>query len=80
MPDSNKITRTSLGFEEAMQRYTLGGHIREHHADVTINKKPMFIVRILAIESNVTTRKAREAIEIWDRRPAVNRNRDWLLD
>ena len=40
----------------------------------------MFTARILAIECNVTTRKAREAIEIRDRRPAVNRNIGRLPD
>ena len=54
--------------------------MRKHHTDVTIDKAPVFKARILAIERNVSNRKAREAIEIRDRRPAINRNKRWRLD
>ena len=57
-----------------------GEHMRKHHTDVTVDKAPVFRARILAIERNVSNRKAREAIEIRDRRPAINRNKGWRLD
>ena len=54
--------------------------MKKHHTDVTVDKAPVFRARILAIERNVSNRKAPEAIEIRDRRPAINRNRGWRLD
>ena len=52
-----------------------GEHMRKHHTDVTVDKAPVFRARILATERNVSNRKPCEAIEIQDRRPAINRNR-----
>ena len=36
-------------------------------------KKPVFDVRILASTRSSTTRKLREAVEIRDRKPGINR-------
>ena len=53
-----------------------GEHVLSFHKDIDCAKEktPIFTARILAFEENVIRRKAREAIEIRDRRPEVNRN------
>ena len=56
-----------------------GVHMLDHPTE-KVGKEPVFTARILAIESNVVTRKAREAIEIRDRRPTINRNSGWRLE
>ena len=59
-----------------------GEHVLSFHKDIDCAKEktPIFTARILAFEENVIRRKAREAIEIRDRRPEVNRNGGWQLD
>lgn len=56
-----------------------GEHMMQHPNE-RVNKKPIFTVELLANESDVIERKAREAIEIRDRTPSINRNRGWKLD
>ena len=59
-----------------------GEHVLSFHKDIDWSKEktPIFMARILAFEENVVRRKAREAIEIRDRKPEVNRNGGWQLD
>ena len=61
-----------------------GEHVLSFHKDIDCAKEEtpgaIFTARILAFEENVIRRKAREAIEIRDRRPEVNRNGGWQLD
>ena len=57
-----------------------GKHMAECHPEVTLKKKPVFTnARVLATESSEVTRKFREAIEIRDRQPGVNRSTGWTL-
>ena len=60
-------------------RYTPWGEHIGSHANEEVAKKPVFSAEILAIESSATTRKARETIEIRDRKPTINRNRGWSV-
>ena len=48
--------------------------------DLTKGKTPIFTARVLAFEENTIQRKAREAVEIRDRKPGINRNGGWQLD
>ena len=57
-----------------------GEHMWKEHIDESVTKEPVFTARILAVERNPVRRKAREAIEIRDRKPAINRNGGWKLD
>ena len=56
-------------------RYTPWGEHMGSHANEEVAKKPVFSAEIFAIESSATTRKARKAIEIRDRKPTINRKR-----
>ena len=57
-----------------------GDHMRTSHPDVQINKAPIFHQGIiLAQPDGDTTRKAREAIEIRDRKPAINKSGGWQI-
>ena len=59
-----------------------GEHVLCYHGDMdlTKGKTPIFTARVLAFEENIIERKAREAIEIRDRKPGINRNGGWQLD
>ena len=59
-----------------------GEHVPSFHKDIDCAKKKttIFTARILTFEENVVRRKAREAIEMRDRSPEVNRNSGWQLD
>ena len=51
-----------------------GDHMRLNHAELEIAKTPVFCnATILATTNREVTRKVREAIEIRDRRPSVNK-------
>ena len=56
-----------------------GEHMREKHPEVDINKEPVFTAKILATVEMETKRKIREAIEIRERNPAINRSKGWLV-
>ena len=58
-----------------------GEHAFSFHKDIACAKErtPIFTAHILAFEENVIRRKAREAIEIRDRWPEINRNGGWQL-
>ena len=57
-----------------------GDHMRLNHAEVEIAKAPVFCnATILATTNREVTRKVREAIEIRDRRPSVNKCKGWHL-
>ena len=60
----------------------LGEHVLCYHGDMdlTKGKTPIFTACVLAFEENIIQRKAREAVEIGDRKPGVNRNGGWQLD
>ena len=55
-----------------------GEHMKKH-ANYRIGKEPIFAAKILATESSITARRSREAIEIRDRKPAINRNNGWSV-
>ena len=61
-------------------RNTPWGEHMLKHLEVKVQKEPIFAATLLAVELNATTRKAREAIEIRDRKPLINRNKGWRLD
>ena len=61
-----------------MQGDSLGEHMRKHQ-EIEIAKEPIFTARVLAIEKNSAKRKVREAIEIRDRQPKINRTRGWAI-
>ena len=57
-----------------------GDHMTSHHPQVTIEKVPIFHrAVVLAVEENNVTRKSREAVEIRDRKPSVNKCKGWHL-
>ena len=57
-----------------------GEHLRKKHPGVTLDKAPVFgNCRIIADAPQATTRKIREAVEIRDRKPAVNRVGGWRI-
>ena len=57
-----------------------GDHMKHCHPDTPVDKTPFFRATILAIELRVTRRKIREAIEIRDRKPQINKTKGWKLD
>ena len=61
------------------QTNTAWGEHMKRHPEVTVGKKPVFDVRILASTRSSTTRKLREAVEIRDRKPGINRCKGWVL-
>ena len=56
-----------------------GEHMMQHPEE-HVSKTPVFTVRILASASDAIERKAREAIEIRDRSPSINRTRGWKFE
>ena len=56
-----------------------GEHMRTEHPDLTINKAPIFTAKLIATSTKHTVRKFREAMEIRDRKPTVNRSKGWAL-
>ena len=57
-----------------------GEHFLEKHNEETVGKVPIFAVKVLAVEESIIRRRAREAIEIRERQPAINRSKGWKLD
>ena len=59
-----------------------GEHVLCYHGDMDLTKGKtlIFTARVLAFEENIIQRKAREAVEIRDRKPGINRNGGWKLD
>ena len=53
--------------------------MRVEHAEVVLSKMPVFKVAILAVVKHKVTRKIREAIEIRERKPAINRTKGWIV-
>ena len=57
-----------------------GEHMRTHHPREVVSKEPVFgDALILAQTERDITRKVREAVEIRDREPAINRCKGWRL-
>ena len=56
-----------------------GEHMKEVHPSATIGKTPIFNVELIATSRNDVTRKFREAVEIRNRQPTINRNQGWSL-
>ena len=56
-----------------------GEHMKQVHPSATIGKAPIFNVELIATSRNDVTRKFREAVEIRDRQPTINRNQGWSL-
>ena len=59
-----------------------GEHVLCHHGDIDLSqsKTPIFTARVLAFEENIIQMKAREAVEIRDRKPGINRSGGWQLN
>ena len=53
--------------------------MRVEHPEVVLSKMPVFKVEILAVLKHEVTRKIREAIEIRERKPAINRTKGWIV-
>ena len=51
----------------------------DKHHNEQVEKMPVFAVKILAIEGDTNTRKARETIEIRDKKPLINKSNGWSL-
>ena len=51
----------------------------DKHRNEQVEKKPVFAAKILAIEGDSNTRKAREAIKIRDKKPPINKSKGWSL-
>ena len=49
------------------------------HPEVVLSKMSIFKVTILAVVKHEVTRKIREAIEILERKPAINRMKGWIV-
>ena len=56
-----------------------GEHMKLH-PDTEVGKKPIFKARLLARSEKETTRKIREAIEIRENCPEINRCKGWTLN
>ena len=54
--------------------------MRRHHPTEKLDKEPVFFnAKILAVAPEESQRKLREAIEIREARPAINKSRGWTL-
>ena len=53
--------------------------MRMEHLEVVLSKMPIFKVAILAVVKDEETRKIREAMEIRERKPAINRTKGWIV-
>ena len=57
-----------------------GDHMCRHHPTEKLDKEPVFFnANILAVAPGESQRKLREAIEIREARPAINKSRGWTL-
>ena len=56
-----------------------GDHMREKHPRVEVGKAPIFSAKVLATVKMDTKRKIREAVEIRERSPTINRSKGWML-
>ena len=57
-----------------------GDHMRRHHPTENLDKEPVFFnAKILAVAPGESQRKLREAIEIREARPTINKSRGWTL-
>ena len=82
--ESQRAIRTRLKEHHlhARNRYaeTPWGEHMQSHPEHSVSKEPVFTARILALEHTVATRRLREAIEIREYRPAINRNSGWTIN
>ena len=82
--ESHRAIRTRIAEHhmQARNRYseTAWGEHMKTHPQKKVDKEPVFTARLLAIERNDIARKAREAIEIRERRPTINRNKGWTIN
>ena len=81
--ETRRVIRARVG-EHHMQarnrcRETAWGEHMRKHQEIEIAKEPIFTARVLTIEKNNAKRKVREAIEIRDRQPKINRTRGWAI-
>ena len=81
--ESQRPLRTRLKEHQLQARnrtkYTPWGEHMDKHRNEQVEKKPVFAAKILAIEGDSNTRKAREAIEIRDKKPSINKSKGWSL-
>ena len=61
------------------KRGTPWGDHFEQHPEVVIEKKPVFVAKVISTSGTETARKFREAIEIRDRKPRINKSKGWVL-
>lgn len=83
--ETRRTVRTRIGEHHFHARNSTpgtawGDHMRQHHPEQKIDKEPVFgNARILAATSEDSQRKLREAIEIREIRPAINKSKGWTL-
>ena len=83
--ETKRTARARMSEHHAQARNNIcgtpwGDHMTSHHPQVTIEKAPIFHrAVVLAVEENNVTRKSREAVEIRDRKPSVNKCKGWHL-
>ena len=53
--------------------------MKEKHPRVEVGKAPIFSAKVLANAKMDTKRKIREAVEICERSPTINRSKGWML-
>ena len=80
--ETQRAIRTRIGEHHMQARNRTaetpwGDHMRKHHPGENINKEPIFSAKVLATVTNSSKRKTREAIEIRDRQPSINRSKGW---
>ena len=61
------------------QANTAWGEHMKGHPEVEVGKKPVFKAKVLASTRSSITRKVREAVEIRDRKPGINKSKGWVL-
>ena len=55
-----------------------GEHLQQH-PEVIVGKKPIFVAKVISTSKTEMARKFREAIEIRDRKPPINKSKGWVL-
>ena len=53
-------------------------HLHQH-SEVTVRKQPIFETKVISISKTEIARKFREAIEIQDQKPPINKSKGWVL-
>ena len=59
-------------------RYTMGRTLQQH-PEVTVGMQPMFEAKVISTSKTEIARKFREAIEIRDRKPPIDKSKGWVI-